>query len=287
MTGFGHAEVSNRSARVSVEIRTVNHRYFDVSSKLPKALLCREHEIKEMLKQKISRGRISISISAETELPKYKVAINVPLMEQYVEQLRKFAAKHSIAADVDLDTLAALPEVFELQENQNDSDVLWPLVKKGTKQALTALVKMREDEGKALEADTRARIAMIKKLIKKVEKRAPKVQAHHTKALKERLAKIMEGTSVDRDRWMTEVALLADRLDFTEETTRLNSHMVQFTACLDRGGPVSKKLTYLLQEIHREGTTISSKAADSEVVEHMVSLKEETEKLREQVQNLE
>jgi uncharacterized protein (TIGR00255 family) len=97
----------------------------------------------------------------------------------------------------------------------------------------------------------------------------------------------MDGVRVDRDRWMTEVALLADRLDFTEETTRLNSHMVQFKACLDGGGPVSKKLTYLLQEIHREGTTISSKAADSEVVEHMVSLKEETEKLREQVQNLE
>ena len=128
---------------------------------------------------------------------------------------------------------------------------------------------------------------MINRLIKKVEKRAPKVQAQHTKALKERLNKIMEGAHVDRDRWMTEVAMLADRLDFTEETTRLKSHMVQFKSCLDGGGPVSKKLTYLLQEIHREGTTISSKAADAEVVEHMVSLKEETEKLREQVQNLE
>jgi len=287
MTGFGHAEVSNRSARVSVEIRTVNHRYFDVSSKLPKSLLHREHEIKDLLKQKISRGRISISITAETELPKYNVAINLPLMERYAEQLRKFAAKHSLAADIDINTLAGLPEVFELQENENDADVLWPLVKKGTKQALAALVKMREDEGKALEADIRARIAAVNKLIKKVEKRAPKVQAHHAKALKERVGKLMEGASVDRERWMTEVALLADRLDFTEETTRLNSHMAQFQACLDSGGPVSKKLTYLLQEIHREGTTISSKAADAEVVEHMVSLKEETEKLREQVQNLE
>jgi uncharacterized protein (TIGR00255 family) len=270
-----------------VEIRTVNHRYFDVSSKLPKALLHREHEIKELLKQKISRGRVSLSISAETELPKYNVHINIPLMEQYVDQLRKFAAKNSMEAVIDLKTLSQLPEVFELQENENDADVLWPLVKKGTKQALVALVKMRQDEGKALEADIRSRITLINRLIKKVEKRAPKVQAHHTAALKERLSKIMDGVRVDRDRWMTEVALLADRLDFTEETTRLKSHMVQFKACLDRGGPVSKKLTYLLQEIHREGTTISSKAADAEVVEHMVSLKEETEKLREQVQNLE
>ncbi len=287
MTGFGHAEVSNRSARVSVEIRTVNHRYFDISSKLPKALLHREHEIKDLLKEKISRGRVSISITAETESPKYKVSINYPLMKQYVDQLREFAAKQSIEGDVDLKTLAGLPEVFELQENENDSEVLWPLVKKGTKQALVALVKMREDEGKALETDIRSRIVLINRMIKKVEKRAPKVQSQHVDALKERLAKIMEGVRVDRDRWMAEVALLVDRLDFTEEVTRLKSHMVQFKACLDEGGAVSKKLTYLLQEIHREGTTISSKAADSEIVEYMVSLKEETEKLREQVQNLE
>lgn len=287
MTGFGHAEVSNRSARVSVEIRTVNHRYFDVSSKLPKALLHREHEIKDLLKQKISRGRVSISITAETELPKYKVSINFPLMKLYVDQLREFAKKYSIEGDVDLKTLASLPEVFELEENENDSEILWPLVKKGTRQALVALGKMREDEGKALETDIRSRMTAINRLIKKVEKRAPKVQNQHVAALKERLAKIMEGVRVDRDRWMTEVALLADRLDFTEEVTRLKSHMVQFEECLNTGGPVSKKLTYLLQEIHREGTTISSKAADAEIVKYMVSLKEETEKLREQVQNLE
>ncbi|UCG50652.1 MAG: YicC family protein [Candidatus Latescibacterota bacterium] len=287
MTGFGQADVSSRSARVSVEIRTVNHRYFDISSKLPKALLHREHEIKEMLKEKISRGRISISVTADTELPKYNVAINVPLMEQYIDQLRKFAKKHALESDIDIDTLATLPEVFELEENENDSEILWPMVKKGIKQALTACVKMREDEGKALESDIRARITQINKVIKKVEKRAPKVMAHHSAALKERLNKIMEGARVDRDRWMTEIALLADRLDFTEETTRLKSHMSQFKACLDEGGPVSKKLTYLLQEIHREGTTIASKAADAEVVEHMVSLKEETERLREQIQNLE
>ncbi|MEJ2719716.1 MAG: YicC family protein [bacterium] len=287
MTGFGHAEVSNRSARVSVEIRTVNHRYFDVSSKLPKALLHREHEIKDLLKQKISRGRVSISITAETELPKYKVSINFPLMKLYVDQLREFAKKYSIEGDVDLKTLAGLPEVFELEENENDSEILWPLVKKGTRQALVALGKMREDEGKALEADIRSRMTAINRLIKKVEKRAPKVQSQHVAALKERVTKIMEGVRVDRDRWMTEVALLADRLDFTEEVTRLKSHMVQFEECLNVGGPVSKKLTYLLQEIHREGTTISSKAADAEIVKYMVSLKEETEKLREQVQNLE
>ncbi len=287
MTGFGQAEVSNRSAKVSVEIRTVNHRFLDVSSKLPKVLFQREHEIKEMLKERISRGRVSVTISAETELPKYKMSVNIPLMEQYMDQLRRFAKEHSLESNVEINTLAVLPEVFTLEENENDSSVLWPLVKKGVKQALTACARMREDEGKALEADLRTRIALINRLVKKVEKRAPRIAADHATALKERLSKMMEGTRIERDRWLAEVALLADRLDFTEEIIRLKSHLVQFKACLSAGGPVAKKLTYLLQEMHREVTTISSKAADAEVVEVMVSLKEETEKLREQVQNLE
>ncbi len=287
MTGFGQAEVSNRSAKVSVEIRTVNHRFLDVSSKLPKVLFQREHEIKEMLKERISRGRVSVTISAETELPKYKMSVNIPLMEQYMDQLRRFAKEHSLESNVEINTLAVLPEVFTLEENENDSDVLWPLVKKSVKQALTACARMREDEGKALEADLRTRIALINRLVKKVEKRAPRIAAEHATALKERLSKMMEGTRIERDRWLAEVALLADRLDFTEEIIRLKSHLVQFKACLVAGGPVAKKLTYLLQEMHREVTTISSKAADAEVVEVMVSLKEETEKLREQVQNLE
>jgi uncharacterized protein (TIGR00255 family) len=287
MTGFGQAEVSNRSAKVSVEIRTVNHRFLDISSKLPKVLFQREHEIKEMLKERISRGRVSVTISAETELPKYKMSVNIPLMEQYMDQLRRFAKEHSLESNVEINTLAVLPEVFTLEENENDSSVLWPLVKKGVKQALTACARMREDEGKALEADLRTRIALINRLVKKVEKRAPRIAADHATALKERLSKMMEGTRIERDRWLAEVALLADRLDFTEEIIRLKSHLVQFKACLSAGGPVAKKLTYLLQEMHREVTTISSKAADAEVVEVMVSLKEETEKLREQVQNLE
>ena len=287
MTGFGQAEVSNRSAKVSVEIRTVNHRFLDVSSKLPKVLFQREHEIKEMLKERISRGRVSVTISAETELPKYRMSVNIPLMEQYMDQLRRFAKEHSLESNVEINTLATLPEVFTLEENENDSDVLWPLVKKGVKQALIACARMREDEGKALETDLRTRIALINRLVKKVEKRAPRIAAEHATALKERLSKMMEGTRIERDRWLAEVALLADRLDFTEEIIRLKSHLVQFKTCLSAGGPVAKKLTYLLQEMHREVTTISSKAADAEVVEVMVSLKEETEKLREQVQNLE
>jgi uncharacterized protein (TIGR00255 family) len=287
MTGFGQAELSNRQAKVSVEIRTVNHRFLDISAKLPKTLTSREPEIREMVKERIARGRVTVTIAAESSLPKYRVTINVPLMEQYLHQLRGFAKQHKLASDLDVRTLASLPEVFALQESETDSDVLWPLVQKGMKRALAACAKMREAEGKALERDLVKRIAYVGRVVEKVEKRAPQVTAYHSGVIKERLTRIMEGARIDSDRWMTEVALLADRLDFTEEVTRLKSHLAQFNACLDEGGAVAKRITYLLQEIHREVTTVCSKAADTEVVEAMVSLKEETEKLREQVQNLE
>ena len=153
--------------------------------------------------------------------------------------------------------------------------------------ALDQCQKMRVKEGKALEADIRARIKAIEKIVARIEKKAPKVTKRHNDALKERLGKLLEGARVDNDRWLTEVAIMADRLDFTEEIVRLKSHLAQISGTLDKGGAIAKKLTYLLQEVHREATTISSKASDAEVVEQMVSLKEESERLREQVQNLE
>jgi len=287
MTGFGQAEVSDRSGKVSVEVRTVNHRFLDISTKLPKVLMSREPEIKDLIKERIERGRVTLTIAAEPNAPKYTVSINVALMEQYTKQLRQFAAKHKLGSDLDVKTLAALPEVFTLRESENDADELWPLVQKAMKQAVGACAKMRETEGKALEKELLTRLALVNRLVKRAEKRAPDVTGYHTAALKERLTRLMEGARIDSDRWMTEIALLADRLDFTEEIVRLKSHLAQFQECIEKGGAVSKRLTYLLQEIHREVTTAGSKAADSEIVEIMVSLKEETEKLREQVQNLE
>ncbi|MEE9271452.1 MAG: YicC/YloC family endoribonuclease [Candidatus Krumholzibacteria bacterium] len=287
MTGYGQGEASNRTAKVTVEIRTVNHRFLDLSIRLPKALAHREHDIKEFIKGKIQRGRITVTVSADADQPDYDVSINLPLVEQYIDQLRKLARKEALASELDINTLATLPEVFHLTERERDPVRLWPLVKRSLRAATDECARMRREEGKQLETDIRARTAAISLLIKKVEKRAPKVVAHHSAALEERLAKVMKGGIVDRDRWVTEVAMMADRLDFTEELIRLKSHMIQMDACVNAGGAVAKKLTYLLQEVHREATTIASKASDAEVIENVVSLKEESERLREQVQNLE
>lgn len=287
MTGFGQGEVSNRLSRVTVEIRTVNHRYLDLSIKMPKVLASREHDIKELLKKNIHRGRVSITIAADTSEPNYDVKLNVPLMEQYINELGRFARRHKLSGNLDLNTLASLPEVFHLQENEQDADRLWPLVDRAIRRALTGCTRMRRREGKALEADIRARLAAIAKLVSNVEKRAPAVIAGHKANLRARLDRALDGTRIDRDRWMTEVAIMAEKLDFTEEIIRLRSHLDQIGACMRKGGAVSKKLTYLLQEVHREATTIASKASDAEVADFTVSLREETERLREQVQNLE
>ena len=287
MTGYGHGEKTHQTARVSAEVRTVNHRFLDISIKLPRDLANREQEVKEAIRGTLSRGRVTVTISADTSEPGYQVKINTALMERYLKELQDFAKRQNLSTDIDLRTLASLPDVFDSSETEPGDDLLWPIAQEALDQAIAECQKMRREEGKTLGADIQGRIDEIKSLIARIEKAAPDVITKHTAAFKERLNKAVEGASLDRDRWMTEIAILADKLDFTEEIVRLKSHVDQFQNCLSQGGEVSKRLTYLLQEMHRESTTISSKASDADVMSLVVSLKEESEKLREQVQNIE
>ncbi len=287
MTGYGQGNAISQTARVSVEIRTVNHRFLDFSIKMPKGLSNREKEVKDVFRNNFSRGRITVTISSETTEPDYKVSVNTKLMEQYLGYLRDFAAKHNLSSQIDIRTLSMLPDVFVKEENENCSEELWPSVMEGLNIAIEACRKMRKEEGRALEKDIRKRVKAVQAIIRQIEKHAPSIIKQHTAAFRERMLKVVGGSGVDEDRWMTEIAILADKLDFTEEVIRLKSHVAQFHKCLEEGGAVSKRLTYLLQEIHREATTITSKASDAGIISLVVSLKEESEKLREQVQNVE
>lgn len=286
MTGFGQSEVSVRDTRVSVEIRTVNHRFLDFSMKMPKDLNSHEKDIKDIIKKQISRGRISVTIAIDRENGEPGLSLDLPLMERYLQELTRFAKRHKLQGQVDINTLALLPDVFSKQE-ETDVQAPWAMVQKGVEQALGACMKMRRAEGKALERDVRKRLKQITKLVGKMEKAAPQELAASRKALRERVGLLLEGAVIDQDRLMTELSIMADRLDFTEEITRLKSHIDQFNSCLDETGAVSKKLTYILQEIHREVTTAGSKASSTKIIEYVVLLKEESEKLREQVQNIE
>jgi uncharacterized protein (TIGR00255 family) len=287
MTGYGQGEASNGTSNVMVEIRTVNHRFLDYSIKLPRSLHSRERDIKERVKQKLARGRVYITVSLESELADRGATINEALLERYLEQLREFGKKHGLAADVDVNTLAQLPDAIGAQDEEPETEAVWPLVEKGLEAAITACHKMRAEEGRALEKDLKDRMKSVDGIVEQIEAIAPDVSKRHAEAFRRRVDQLLDDVKIDPDRMTTEIALLAERLDFTEEVTRLRSHLAQFNKYLGEGGEVSKKLTYILQEMHREASTIGAKASDSDVIQQVVQLKEETEKIREQLQNVE
>ncbi|HXV14795.1 MAG TPA: YicC/YloC family endoribonuclease [Candidatus Krumholzibacteria bacterium] len=287
MTGFGQGEAANAHSTVTVEVRSVNHRFLDIAFKLPRSLQNREPDIKEIVRGKIARGRVSITISVESASTGRGVVINEIVLEQYLAQLRAFAKRHDLDERISLDALVTLPEVVTTKETEPGEDELWPLVDKSLGEALDACNRMRFDEGKALEKDLVDRMRLIDKTVAAIEKLAPAVAKRQVETLRKRVAQLAGEVAVPEDRIAAEIVMLSDRTDITEEVTRLRSHIAQFNGALKDGGEVSKRLTYLLQEMHREASTMGSKASDTEVIQHVVVLKEETEKLREQVQNLE
>jgi uncharacterized protein (TIGR00255 family) len=287
MTGFGQGEAANAHSTVTVEVRSVNHRFLDIAFKLPRLLQNREPDIKELVRGKIARGRVSITISAESSVSGRGVTINEGVLEQYLTQLRAFAKRHGLEERVSLDTLISLPEVVTTKETEPGEDTVWPLVEKSLNQALDLCNRMRFEEGKALEKDLVDRMRLIEQTFAAIEKLAPAVAKRQVELMRKRVAQLAGDIAIPEERIAAEIVMLSDRTDITEEVTRMRSHLAQFNTALKDGGEVSKRLTYLLQEMHREASTMGSKASDTEVIQHVVVLKEETEKLREQVQNLE
>jgi len=287
MTGFGQAMATNGASTVTVEVRSVNHRFLDLSFKLPRVLQNRESEIKEIVRGKLARGRVTLTIAVESTMAGHAVTINEVALEQYLNQLQQFAKKRGLDPHVSLDVLVQLPEAVIAKETEPGEDELWKLVAKSLSSALDQCSRMRVDEGAALAKDLVERMRTIDGTIGAIEKLAPEMARKQAEALRKRVAQLAGDVALSEERLATEIVLLADRSDFTEELTRLRSHEDQFNRALKDGGEVSKKLTYLLQEMHREASTIGAKASDSEVIQHVIVLKEETEKLREQVQNLE
>ena len=287
MTGFGQGEATAATSSVTVEVRSVNHRFLDLAFKLPRVIQNREADIKDIVRAKLARGRVTITINIESPTSGRAITINEQVLETYLMQLRAFAKKHQLDERLSLDTLMQLPEVVTAKELEPGEDEVWPLVEKSLNAALDSCTRMRVDEGKALEKDLIHRMQIIDRTVSAIEKLSPEVAKQQVEALRKRVAQLAGEVQVNEDRIAVEIVMLADKTDFTEEITRLRSHEAQFNKALKDGGEVSKKLTYILQEMHREASTIGAKASGSEVIQHVVVLKEETEKLREQVQNLE
>ncbi len=287
MTGFGKGDASDGRSRAVAEVRTVNSRFCDVALRIPSFLAPLEPRLKEVVQSAISRGRIEVTLSFEGAWAGVGTPVlNVEVARGYWEGLSRLRDALNIAGEIDIRTVAALPDVFQYTSNGLDPETAWSLVEKAATVALEQCNRMRRTEGELLRKDFEGRIGTLNRLLGQVEILAPARGAAGRDRLRERIAQLLTN-GIDEDRLATEVAILADRLDITEECVRFHSHNEQFLLSLQRDEPVGRRLNFLLQEMGREANTVGSKANDAAIAHLVVEMKEELERLREQVQNVE
>lgn len=290
MTGYGRGECSQNGFKVTVELSSVNRKQTEISVALPREMELLEAQIRDLINQHISRGRLTVRVSLHAGASKLsaRMHLNAPLAKAYARELTRLSHQLKLPGPVTLDQLARAPGVFQTDEEIVEEANFWPAVQKALKLALGMLVKMREREGTHLGRDLSERIALMRKAAGRVQKQAPRVARRYREQLLERIKEAgLETPAADDDRLLKEVVYFADRSDISEELTRLQSHFQQFQDCVKSGEPVGRTLDFLAQEMNREINTIGSKANDSVISREVVTLKAELEKFREQAQNVE
>lgn len=288
MTGFGRAQATVDGRDILVEIRSVNHRFFEFSARVPRAYGYLEEKLKSFLQTKISRGKVDVGVTIVTvEGADVQVEVNRPLAKSYADALHALAAELKLTDDVSVTALARQPDVLTVRKRPEDEDELWTDVRTVLEQAAQRFVSMREAEGGRLLEDCLARLTAIERGVAQVEERSPAVVADYRERLAARLREVLADKNIDEQRILTEAAIFADKTAVAEETVRLRSHIAQFREIVRLGEPVGRKLDFLVQEFNREANTIGSKAQDLEVARVVVDMKSEIEKIREQIQNME
>ena len=288
MTGYGRAVMTLNGREITVEVRSVNNRFLDCSVKLPRAFSYAEDAVKQKIKEQVSRGKVDVFISVNTTAgDNVKISLNRPVLEGYLEALRTIVADYGVREDISVTSLTRFPEVFLLEKPEEDEAQNTADIVAVAQQAVSAYNAMRETEGAALAADLRAHAAIILSYVEKVEARSPVTVAEYRSRLENKLREVLESTTIDEGRILTEAAIFADKVAVDEETVRLRSHLNQLEGLLQSGGAIGRKLDFLLQEMNREANTIGSKGNDLEQTRNVVEIKAELEKIREQIQNIE
>jgi uncharacterized protein (TIGR00255 family) len=287
MTGYGKGEVREGEGAVTVEVRTVNHRFIDCSIRVPRSLNGYEREIEKIVRGVVKRGHVYVTVAFDKGIESEGFAINKEFLRRTYRLLTDFAIEEGIPGRVDIGTLISLPDVLSASLEGALPESVWERVRRSLDIALERCRQMRRSEGAELAKDIGRRLAGLEKGVSRIEKKAPPALRRSLARAKARLRQLLDGGDVDETRWITEAALMAERIDFSEELVRLRSHLAQFRAVLGKGDEVSKSLTFLLQEMHREATTTANKASDASIISECLALKEGIEKMREQVQNLE
>lgn len=290
MTGFGRAVEVLNGKSITVEIRSVNHRYYEVSSRVPRSYSFAEEKLKNLLKTKISRGKVEVSVlvqNTESSQPDEKIIMNREIVKAYVDALREVKDEFSLVDDLSLSAVMRLPDAFTVVKAEQDEEQMWLDLEKTANKALDNFIAMRENEGTRMKVDIAERLKTIESNVAVVEERSPKIVEEYRKRLYDRMCEVLDGKSVDEGRILLEAGIFSEKTAVDEETVRLRSHIAQFRELLESGEPVGRKLDFLVQEMNRETNTIGSKVQDIEVTKIVVDQKSEIEKIREQIQNIE
>jgi uncharacterized protein (TIGR00255 family) len=288
MTGFGRAEKMTGGHDITVEIKSVNHRFFDLSSHITRGYGFLEDKVKTFLQRYIARGKLDVSVSLEPVKDSgVTVAVNHPLAAGYVAALRELTEKYGLSGGISAADVARYPEVFTVGRAPENEGEVCDSVLAVTAEALDSVLKMRETEGMRLKDDLSRRAQKIVSIVSEIEKRSPETVAEYREKLKARLKDMLGDIEVDEQRVLTEAAVFADKVSVTEETVRLRSHVSQFNDMLESDKPIGRKLDFIVQEMNREANTIGSKCVDARISHDVVDMKAEIEKIREQIQNIE
>lgn len=288
MTGYGRAELVKEDVKASVEISSVNNRFCEVQFRLPKFLSPLESKLKETILSTITRGKISYTLNWEESLPITSyVKLNEEAASVYHTIMTQLREKYNLSGEIRVDHFLNLPDLIKVEKEECDVDKAWEVVREVTLGALEEFNSMRKSEGVRLASDLKQRVDNLDGTISEIERLTPLNVSSYRKKLKLRISELLADQVVDEQRIEQEVALMAEKSDVTEECVRFKSHNQQFLSALEEGGPVGKRLTFLLQEMNREANTIGSKASDAQISQRVIFLKEEIEKIREQVQNIE
>jgi uncharacterized protein (TIGR00255 family) len=288
MTGFGRSELKTDQFEIATEIRSLNNRFLDISLKLPKSFISYEYDIKALIKNKIERGKINITVNfKDLSLTNGNFMVKRERIEYYLKILNGIKKLADIQEQVTLNHLLSFKELVEPEESLIENEQVVAALIKNIKQTLDQLNEMRSQEGAHIAGDLRNHLNQIGKSVETIYQQGQTVPREELDKLKERVKGLIDPRAVEVSRLEQELALLADRVDVTEECLRLKSHIKLFTEELVRQGAIGKKLTFILQEMHREANTIGAKTTNITIAHEVINIKEEVEKIREQVQNLE
>ena len=288
MTGYGRSQMLVDGMNITVEVKSVNHRYFEFSSRLPRSYGFLDEKLKSFFMGKLTRGKMECYVQIETvEEPDTIISVNHPLVKGYLDAYKELAETYGLENNIKVSDISRVSDIFSIRKQAADEDKIWAAVQTVAEEALNGFVSMREREGSRLRDDVLSRLETILENVSFIEERSPETVKEYNEKLLGRLRELLADTHIDEQRILTEAAIFADKIAVAEETVRLRSHISQMRTFLDSDEAVGKKMDFLIQEFNREANTIGSKAQDVEIARRVVAVKAEIEKIREQIQNIE